>query len=393
MMNDAPTFHLRYGGPAEARLHAALTAARWVDTEDNDDVTPALLYLPFSRIPWAAILSPASTALCAAYPVRTALVNKAALAATLRRARGRPLGPPTLEVGAGAPLEGVAARLAAGAAGAAGGPFIVKCARRNNASGVRLAATPGDAAEALRALGGGPAVVQRYVPCAPLLRGHKFHARVNVLCVGSCAVYAHAGVVCHVACEPLSAGGPFAHITNHCVQRAHPAYSRGAHTLLLPALLGALGEGGANYCAGETLAAVRAAVARVWEAALRGKALQWERLGLPAVAGEAGGEAAAAAAEGEGGDVRGAAFLPHPRCFELFGLDFLLLDEGAEGRALCPMLLEINGGPALEGLALPALCAELARDTVALVLPPEVAGRGWAAPPVPGPGSGWARVF
>jgi hypothetical protein len=64
-----------------------------------------------------------------------------------------------------------------------------------------------------------------------------------------------------------------------------------------------------------------------------------------------------------------------------------------ENGALTPVLLEVNGGPALEGLALPHLCAAVARDTVALVLPVERRGEPWAEPPVPREGNGWERVF
>ena len=51
-------------------------------------------------------------------------------------------------------------------------------------------------------------------------------------------------------------------------------------------------------------------------------------------------------------------FLPLQNCFELFGFDFLPRDDGSLA------LLEINGGPALEGVAMPQLCAQVIEDTL-----------------------------
>jgi len=314
--------------------------------------------------------------------VRTALVNKASLVSTLSRVPGAPFSPPSFVI-----ADAAAATAAARALSDEGtpGPWVVKSCSRNNATGVAFADTPAEVAAALPALGF-PAVVQSYVAPSPLLRGCKWHARVNILCVGACAVYVHRDVVCHVAVEPLGApgapiaGAAFAHVTNHCVQRARPGYSRGAHTLLLPALLAALGGGGGGEWSAEgVLGAVKGVVARLFATLLKGKTLRW--------GGEGGGGG------GGGGDpdeLPPLAFLPHPRCFELFGADFLFVEGGG---CLSPVLLEVNGGPALEGLALPQCCAAVARDTVALVLPAARGGEPWPEPPVPGEGNGWARVF
>jgi hypothetical protein len=45
-------------------------------------------------------------------------------------------------------------------------------------------------------------------------------------------------------------------------------------------------------------------------------------------------------------------------CFEVFGFDFL---PRASGDVL---VLEVNGGPALEGVAMPALCEHLVDDVL-----------------------------
>jgi hypothetical protein len=371
-------FVLRYGvgGVAESCLYSALTRAGWVECEDGEEAGASLLWLPYSKVPWDLVID-RGAALCACYPVRTALVNKASLVATLTRVSGAPLSPPSFVVG-GPSVE--VEPLLCGARG----PWVVKSCTRNNATGVVFVDTPAEVAAALPSLGF-PAVVQAYVAPSPLLRGCKWHARVNILCVGACAVYVHADVVCHVAVEPLGAAGApvggsrLSQVTNHCEQRADPRYDRAAHTLLLPALLTQLGGA---WSADDVLSAVKGVVARLFAALLQGKKLQWGGIG-------GGGGGGGGASANEGASLL--PFFPHPRCFELFGADFLFVRE--EGGALEPVLLEVNGGPALEGLALPHCCAAVARDTVALVLPVARRGDPWPEPPVPREGNGWARVF
>ena len=350
-----PTFALRYGvgGVAESCLYAALTRAGWAECDEGAESRSDLLWLPYSRVPWDFFLDSAA-ALCACYPVRTALVNKASLVSTLSRVPGAPFSPPSIVI-----ADAAAATAAARALSDEGapGPWVVKSCSRNNATGVAFADTPAEVAAALPALGF-PAVVQSYVAPSPLLRGCKWHARVNILCVGACAVYVHADVVCHVAVEPLGAAGApvggsrLSQVTNHCEQRADPRYDRAAHTLLLPALLTQLGGA---WSADDVLSAVKGVVARLFAALLQGKKLQWGGIG-------GGGGGGGGASANEGASLL--PFFPHPRCFELFGADFLFVRE--EGGALEPVLLEVNGGPALEGLALPHCCAAVARDTVAL---------------------------
>lgn len=103
-------------------------------------------------------------------------------------------------------------------------------------------------------------VVQQYVSDVLLLRGCKFHVRVNVLAVGNLCVYVHDDMVFHVACAVRTAsyclsrlcasarakltmlhddqpfvnadwGNKWVHVTNHGVQRHHPDYNHDRKTL------------------------------------------------------------------------------------------------------------------------------------------------------------------
>lgn len=76
------------------------------------------------------------------------------------------------------------------------------------------------------------------------------------------------------------------------------------------------------------------------------------------------------------GDLR-----PMHNCFECFGFDFIpklvgkgenrVGGEGGGGAPpFCLQLLEVNGGPALEGMARPELCAKIVEDVLCVVLDP-----------------------
>ena len=406
-------YSLRYGGRAEVCLRDALDAQGWVETEEWEDsplaeggaaaAAPHLLYLPYTRTPWDFVLDSPSRCLCACYPIRTALVRKDELALLLSQADAS-TSPAACLVRQGAPRSELLAALA----GLPGPPWMLKSPALNNALGLRLcssadalweacgelfAAMPQGAATAPL-----PLVVQQYIgahPARPLLlhQGRfKFHVRVNALAVGACAVYVHEAMVCHVACQEFSLDepmAPFAHITNHVLQRKHPHYRREAHTLLLPALLA---EAGVDARA--TQGAIRAAVAGVFRLALQGKRLAFEPLAAEGKEEGAGAPLPPLKPAREGGQHPGRhSFLPAANCFELFGFDMLLLREA--GGALSPVILEVNAGPALEGLALPALCAKVCSDTAQLVLGhlPAASRLEWATPPIPEGGNGWQRVL
>ena len=77
-------------------------------------------------------------------------------------------------------------------------------------------------------------------------------------------------------------------------------------------------------------------------------------------------------------------FRPMSNCFEIFGFDFVpkriekvVEDDGdADGAAQCSeppfqlQLLEVNGGPALEGVARPDLCVNIVEDVMKMVIDP-----------------------
>ena len=200
-------------------------------------------------------------------------------------------------------------------------------------------------------------VLQRYIPRPLLLDGAKFHLRVNVLAVGrhdnsGCDVYVHGGIVAHVATLPYVVGSSdrFVHITNHGVQQAHPEYDREGQTLDLATLeqrlVASLGDAWAG-CGQEFLRQACLIAAGVFRVASQ----------------------------------RPRDFRPMANCFEVFGFDFLPEDcscgaDSADSAAGAPafpfklQLLEVNGGPAMEGAARPDICRRLVDDVLRVVLDP-----------------------
>lgn len=384
---DDHTFHVSLGASgASTALEGAIIAAflcrGWTAAPSS---TARLVWLPASRHNWDAALE--TGAITAAYPVRTALVRKDALVATARRARVR------------TPVSAVVTRGVDGDARAAAlahtgpGPWLVKEPTVNNALGLRFARTRAelDAAITTSLASSRTAVVQEYVEDVALVRGAKWHARVNVLAVGSCAVYVHAHAVAHIATEPFARGEdptarPAAHITNNVVQRQYPAYERERHTVGLTEFLSAADVARLSL-------SFNSIVRAIFDVALAGKRVAWDPLQSETLA-----PTHAGVSDSGGSDDSRMAFLPLPQSFELFGFDFLVSNTGE------PILLEINGGPALEGGAWPELCVRVADESVALLvenLNPCVRGAGdddtrlssaWDAPPVPAEGSGWVRV-
>ena len=416
------TFSLRYGGRAEVCLRAALEGLGWVEVEE-EGVPVTLVFQPYTRVDWEAVLGEQGrgSTLCACYPIRTALVRKDGLAELCARLPVQ-CSPATTLHRRGGSREGLLAAIAP-----LGPPWIVKCPALNNALGVRLCAS----AEAvwaactellaLHPASDLPLLVQQYIGAAAspsrgallLHQGrYKFHARVNLLALGACAVYMHTDIVCHCASQEYAAEGsssqppllhPAAHITNHVLQRQQGSYRREQHTLLLPQLLQ-----GTPHDTPSTLRHIAALAAAVFQCALEGKVMAFEPLAAAEAAG-AGAQAPSPSADTAASSAAAATatatpsaappprpslpFLPAANCFELFGADMLLL-QGSEGQPLQPVLLEVNGGPALEGLALPQLCAKVCQDTVELVLGHLPGGRvQWAAPPIPAPGNGWQRIL
>lgn len=249
------------------------------------------------------------------------------------------------------------------------GPWVVKDVVMNNALGLRFASDAGVLREAINAAlasGASRAVVQAWETRPMLYRGSKWHARVNVALVGKRWLYVHRDAVAHVACEPWGGGGEFnqlAEVTNNVAQRHDARYSRETHTLLVDAVVG-------ESHRAPLFDAINTAIGALFDAC------HAHRL----------------------------AFLSLPQSFELFGFDILVRDDGV------PLVLEVNGGPALESAAWPDMCERVVRDTVSLFadgLDMDALGgdsdsdsdgdgdgfvSAWPHPPEPYADSGWLRI-
>lgn len=166
--------------------------------------------------------------------------------------------------------------------------------------------------------------------------------------------FVHSDVVAHVASEQFVCGqwdNRWIHVTNHGVQREHPKYDRAKQTLSLMELEQALveeyGDGTWKGIGQTILKQAHVVVRHVLKRAME-----------------------------RPGDLR-----PMHNCFECFGFDFIpqLVGEGGERveggewggtPPFCLQLLEVNGGPALEGMARPELCATIVEDVLCVVLDP-----------------------
>lgn len=231
----------------------------------------------------------------------------------------------------------------------------------------------------------------------------KFSIRANVLAVGRATVLVHSECLIHCATGAWRAsdwGSAERHISNHSVQRSSAAYDAAVHTMTLqqlgakmdggelalwqfrpgthatgaaggdyqvgPVPWGCCGNGkGAPHVAdGSSAASVPPIAARAEEAASEDEAepsgAEQRLLGLVL-------EAVAALFARASATGFGTEWLPQPGCFELFGVDFL---PEWEADKLCLRLLEVNEGPALGALAMPAACARVAEDTWRVVADP-----------------------
>ena len=256
----------------------------------------------------------------------------------------------------------------------ASGPWVLKAAETNNALGVVIFHNAGDLMRKLEDLDNEPEpsfagsrgsskrvsenhVLQRYITRPFLLDSAKFHLRINVLVVGHsdnscCEVYVHSGIVAHVSTQHFvsSSEDKFVHVTNHSVQRAHPDYDRSKHTLDLSELerrvVASRGDSWKGF-GEEIFTQACKIVAGVFKVATQ----------------------------------RPRDFRPMNSCFEVFGFDFLPMECDLVGNqdshtpqsSAFPVklqLLEINGGPALEGAARPDICRKVVDDVLRVVLDP-----------------------
>ena len=212
-------------------------------------------------------------------------------------------------------------------------------------------------------------VLQEYITNPLLLNHCKFHIRVNVMVTGgdlsttnqtesksnvqkssSCKPqgFVHTDFVAHVASEKYKRTdwkNKWIHVTNHGVQKEHPNYNRCTQTLSLTELEHALvAEHGAGWvgCSEIFLKQSYSVIRNVLTTSID----------------------------------RPGDFRPMMNSFEMFGFDFVPKrmeeenNEGNEGGLFQLQLLEVNGGPALEGVARPDLCEKIVEDVIKIVIDP-----------------------
>lgn len=162
-------------------------------------------------------------------------------------------------------------------------------------------------------------VLQRYVPNLLLLDGgRKFHLRVFIICVGALKVHLFKEYIAFFSSSPLVDDDRWSHITNAAHQRYHNKFDE-EMAFKLPHELARLSESTLGLSHEQALkdfthpdGKILSNLAMVIAESFRALKTQ------PAV------------------------FQPHPNCFELFGLDFLV------DRELNVHLLEFNSGPDLD---------------------------------------------
>jgi tubulin--tyrosine ligase len=162
-------------------------------------------------------------------------------------------------------------------------------------------------------------VLQRYVPNLLLLDGdRKFHLRVFIVCVGALRVHLFNEYIAFFSTSAFSQDDHWAHITNAAHQRDHEFFHEHA-AFKLPHELSQLAQ--------QTLGLSREQAEKEFTHP-EGRILT--NLGM------------VIAHSFKALKTTPAVFQPHPNCFELFGLDFLV------DRELNVHLLEFNSGPDLD---------------------------------------------
>ena len=224
---------------------------------------------------------------------------------------------------------------------AEGTPWCLKASNVNNSLGVKfypsLQALASDLKRFVSTVKDKSYLIQPYVRHTLKYKSRKCHVRVNVLVVGGRAhVYVHRDCVVHVAMavaetDTENFDDDRVHITNHASNNK----ARGTALSLAELEADAQVDGLADWLFSRFCNAVREVFV-----ALEG---------------------------------RGDLFLPVENSFEIFGADFLVVEDqpwasGAE-RYGC-RLLEINSGPGLEGRVDPTLCECILDDTLKIVFDP-----------------------
>ena len=334
------------------------------------------IWLPFSKTNFDTILP---SSICGCHRVRTALVRKDSFVKTaLLSGIKSMIIPKSILISHGDTPE-----IRKAALSAIEGPWAIKEPLTNNAQGVRFA-SDSDALEiainaALTVSPHAAVVVQKYIINPHLYNKKKYHVRVNVLLLGHQWVYIHADAVAHIACEEWSyVKGDnlndekvlFQHLTNNLYQRQHKEYKREKHTLLLKDI----------FCIGSAdftklFTNMSDQIHAIFNTVLNQQQQREKRHKL-------------------------LPFLTLPSAFEIFGFDFLVTNDDMQ-----PVILEINGGPALESAAWPDICQRVIKDTIDLVLldsddvseddsdsDSDSTGGVWRAAPIPSSTSNWKRI-
>jgi tubulin--tyrosine ligase len=336
---------------ADALLEAAFLrrSATWEVSRSSGAACHAALAVDeYEELDWSRVLGPPFM-LASSFCMRKGLGRKSNLAVSLAahalRCRGCPLAsalpfsvcidtvsvfhtrPAWLDFAsalAEALSEGEdAIESAASAAAVAGEPppvWIMKPSVTNKALGIELVRNYEDVVAAVRGTPEvGTWVMQRYVPNPLLLLrqasvGHKFHLRLYVLAVGALTVYLFREGLVLIAPQAYNDDihDRASHITNTCVGMENASFDEGTHVRSLAELPALLCEAG--HAGGEEQAA--ALVELLYADARRVVAHSF------------------AAQESAAG-----AYMPLPRCFELYGVDFLV-DAGMR-----LVLLEFNPSP------------------------------------------------
>lgn len=223
------------------------------------------------------------------------------------------------------------------------GRWILKASNGNAGEDLVVFDTLAEVQGLLKARVGEIWVMQRYIERPLLLAGRKFHLRVHTLAVGALAVYVHDDIIALKSTAPYAdadAKDTWAHLTNHCVQVAHPEYSEASSIVMLDELAAALIEDGmepavAQERVEQLLVDVRAVAGGIFEGFQKAPPIAW---------------------------------FPFDICFEVFGID-MMVDEDWH-----VWLLEVNSGADLEtfGSRNVAKCEAFLRDTIEAAVTPRV---------------------
>lgn len=233
-----------------------------------------------------------------------------------------------------------------------GGAWVLKRSESNRGEDIFFvrSESPEDRLEAERLLaadrgGESPWVLQRYIKRPMLVDGDfKFHLRVMVLAIDDLRVFVHDAAVALCAAERfgeedgVDLSNKFAHATNHCVQKKHGG--DGKTTESNSFTIDELCERVRLPKDSPTAAALSECIRNQIDAVVKDLFFAARSRASPAVG-----------------------FFPMAGSFELFGLDFIVDEDGKV------WLLEVNSDPSLAvfGERLKPLCSDLIVDVVRVV--------------------------